>query len=64
MCDMLWVQVRVPVANSEIEGVTVSQNPDNKAKYRINICTHDRNNLLWEVTNRSLNAMPYPAVPR
>jgi hypothetical protein len=43
--------VRVPVAN-EVDGVTVSQNPDNKAKYRINICTHDRNNLLWEVTNR------------
>lgn len=40
------------MANSEIDGVTVSQNPDNKAKYRINICTHDRNNLLWEVTNR------------
>jgi len=50
--------VKVPHPSSDMAGLTVSRNKDKPENhYRINICTADRRNLLWEFV-KALHELP------
>lgn len=57
-CSRVLLLHQVPHPSSDMAGLTVSRNKDKPENhYRINICTADRRNLLWEFV-KALHELP------